>query len=166
MIPTRAYALDAAAIVALRDALARWQQSVGIDQWQPGEIDSATVRDQIAAGQWWVLRDDGALNATVRVLDDDPDIWDDLVSVGAGDALYVHGLMVRRLHRGRGLGDVLLEWAEARARENGRAYLRLDTAATNGFLRGYYRDRGFVERGERTFGAPWGTLVRLEKALA
>ncbi|MFD1824846.1 MULTISPECIES: GNAT family N-acetyltransferase [Mumia] len=166
MIPSRAYVLDAAAIVSLRDALARWQASAGIDQWQPGEVDVPTVRDQIAAGQWWVLRDDGALNATVRILEDDPEIWDDLVAPGSGDALYVHGLMVRRLHRGRGLGVVLLEWAEARAREAGRAYLRLDTAAANAALRTYYRDRGFVERGERAFEEPWGTLVRLEKALA
>ncbi|TNC46466.1 hypothetical protein [Mumia zhuanghuii] len=69
MIPSRAYGLDAAAIVA---------------------------------GQWWVLRDDGVVNATVRILEDDPEVWDDLVAPASGDALYVHGLMVRRLHRGRG----------------------------------------------------------------
>lgn len=166
MIPSRAYGLDAAAIVALRDDLARWQIASGITQWRPGEVDVATVRDQIAAGQWFLVRDDGAINATVRVLEDDPDIWDDLVAPGAGDALYVHGLMVRRLHRGRGLGDVLLEWVEARAREQERTHLRLDTAAANGVLRAYYRARGFTERGGRTFDGPWGTLVRLEKSLA
>ncbi|WP_370617498.1 GNAT family N-acetyltransferase [Mumia sp. Pv 4-285] len=163
MFPTRAYSRDAEAIVALRDDLARWQVASGIVQWKPGEVTADQVRDQIAEQQWWLLRDDGAISATVRVLEDDPTIWDDLVAPGTGDALYVHGLMVRRTHRGRGLGGVMLEWVESRVRDAGRTTLRLDCAAANTSLRAYYVGLGFTELGEREFPPPYKTLARFEK---
>ncbi|MGH1561311.1 GNAT family N-acetyltransferase [Mumia sp. DW29H23] len=166
MFPTRAYPRDAEAIVALRDDLARWQLGSGIAQWQPGEVTADMVRTQIADQEWFVLRDDGAISATVRVMEDDPRIWDDLVAPGTGDALYVHGLMVRRTHRGRGLGGVMLDWVAGRVRDAGRATLRLDCAAANTALRAYYVGLGFRERGEREFPAPWKTLARFEKQVA
>lgn len=164
MIPTRAYRLDAPAIVALRDDLARWQIASGIDQWKPGEYDPDEVRDQIVDGQWWVIRDDGALTATVRILESDP-IWDDLVAPDDVTALYVHGLMVRRIHAGRGIGDRLLEFAQDQVRERDRTVLRLDCAAANARLRDYYASRGFTELSEREFPPPYRTLVRWEKPL-
>jgi protein-tyrosine phosphatase len=163
VFPTRAYARDAEAIAALRDDLARWQVASGIAQWTPGEVTADVVRMQIAAQQWWVLRDDGAISATIRVLDDDPDIWDDLVAPGTEDALYVHGLMVRRTHRGRGLGAVMVDHAASLARDAEREALRLDCAAANPALRAYYAGLGFAERGEREFAPPWKTLARFEK---
>ncbi|MBW9207308.1 GNAT family N-acetyltransferase [Mumia sp. zg.B53] len=163
MFPTRAYRADAEAVVSLRDDLARWQLGSGITQWQPGEITADEVRDQIARQQWWVVRDDGAISATVRVLEADPAIWDDLVDPAADDALYVHGLMVRRAHRGRGLGGALLDWVAGRARDAGRTSVRLDCAAANAGLRAYYADLGFVERGDREFPGRCKTLARFEK---
>ncbi|KAA1425243.1 GNAT family N-acetyltransferase [Mumia zhuanghuii] len=165
MFPTRAYARDAEAIVALRDDLARWQVASGLVQWQPGEVTPDQVREQIADQQWWLLRDDGAISATVRVLEADPRIWDDLVAPEDADALYVHGLMVRRTHRGRGLGTVMLDWVAERVRDAGRTILRLDCAAANPSLRAYYAGLGFTERGVREFDPPWRPLVRLEKSV-
>ncbi|PJJ57259.1 acetyltransferase (GNAT) family protein [Mumia flava] len=163
MIPAAAYRLDAASIVALRDDLARWQQREGIEQWQVGEVGADEVRDQIAAGQWSVLRDDGQIQATIRLMESDPFFWDDLVPGTATDALYVHGLMVRRAQAGRGLGEVLLDWAARRAADDGRAFLRLDARVSNPRLIAYYARLGFVERGARAMPEPWGEAMRLER---
>jgi GNAT superfamily N-acetyltransferase len=60
----------------------------------------------------------------------------------------VYNLAVRRAWAGQGVGRQLLQWAERKAAEAGRRYLRLDCVPTNAFLRQYYEDAGFTARGE------------------
>jgi GNAT superfamily N-acetyltransferase len=72
-------------------------------------------------------------------------------------------LVVSRAERGTGLGRRLLDWACERARELGRASLRLDCVASNEFLRRYYADAGFEERGEVDLGRV--RLARFERDL-
>jgi hypothetical protein len=60
----------------------------------------------------------------------------------------------------RQLGHRLLDWAAYRASTLGRRYVRLDCVADNTFLRDYYAQAGFADRGEidSQFPAPVGTL--------
>jgi ribosomal protein S18 acetylase RimI-like enzyme len=84
------------------------------------------------------------------------------------DALYLHGLVVRRAAAGQGLGHELLRYAAAIAAGQGKRFLRLDCWAGNEALRRFYTAAGFVERGviePRVSGEVW--LCRLfEKAVA
>ena len=154
---------DATAIVALRDAAAHWQQERGIRQWSPGEVRAEQVREQVRAGQWHVVRDDavGGLRAALRVLDADLDVWGRREDA----ALYVHGLVVDRALAGRGVGAALLRWVEDRARSCGARWVRLDCAASNARLRGYYVGRGFTAVGGRSFDDGWEPVVLLERAV-
>jgi ribosomal protein S18 acetylase RimI-like enzyme len=151
---------DAEALSAMREAAARWLVERGIRQWQPGEVDIGTVREQIEAGEWFLHRRAGRVLVALRFLWSDPAFWGEQPD----DAAYVHGLMIDRRHAGEGLGAAALCWAEERASGAGRTFLRLDHAANNLRLARYYRERGFVERGRQEFIA-WGPVTLVEKVL-
>lgn len=58
--------------------------------------------------------------------------------------LNVHDLIVLAGHRGRGIGQALLAWAEARARELGCCKLTLEVLSSNARAMASYRQAGFV----------------------
>ena len=155
-----AVASDAQELHALREAAARWLVGRGVRQWQPGEIDVPTVRDQVGAGEWFLHRRTGRVLVALRFLWCDPVFWGEQ----SDDAAYVHGLVIDRRHAGEGLGAAALRWAEDKARAAAKQYLRLDHAADNARLARYYRERGFVERGRREFDA-WGPVMLVQKPL-
>lgn len=82
--------------------------------------------------------------------------WVDGVAVGLIDCfagfstfaamplLNVHDLVVRSEHRGRGIGQTLLAWAEARARALGCCKLTLEVLSSNTRAMASYRQAGFA----------------------
>lgn len=58
--------------------------------------------------------------------------------------LNVHDIVVRQSERGRGIGQALLAWAEARARELGCCKLTLEVLSRNERAMASYRRAGFV----------------------
>ncbi len=138
----------------LRHRLEDWLVARGIVQWLPSDIDEAGIGREIDAGEWHVVRRDGAIVAALRLLYSDPGIWGPDEGED-GDAVYVHGLMADRRFAGHRLGESLLDWAAGQGRDAGRSWLRLDCAADNPALREYYRTRGFSE--VRT-GHPYGDI--------
>ena len=58
--------------------------------------------------------------------------------------LNVHDIVVRQNVRGCGIGQVLLAWAEARARELGCCKLTLEVLSKNELAMASYRRAGFV----------------------
>jgi len=59
------------------------------------------------------------------------------------DSEYIHKLAIKRSHGGKRLGLRMLQWAEAKARVEGKRYLRLDCLAGNRTIR-HYEKAGFV----------------------
>jgi ribosomal protein S18 acetylase RimI-like enzyme len=70
--------------------------------------------------------------------------------------LFVHKLAAARRLKGRGAAAAMLDWARARASEQGRAYLRLDCAADRPKLCRFYEEHGFRRVGRRMVG-PYDT---------
>lgn len=60
------------------------------------------------------------------------------------DALFVHGLAVRRSAAGLGVGSALLTFAVDRAAHSGVPWVRLDCNKNNERLQAYYRSEGFA----------------------
>jgi ribosomal protein S18 acetylase RimI-like enzyme len=77
---------------------------------------------------------------TITLQWSDKKFWGDLPL----DAGYVHKLAIKRSYGGKHLGLRLLEWAEAKARAEGKRYLRLDCLASNKAIRDYYEKAGFA----------------------
>jgi GNAT superfamily N-acetyltransferase len=140
-----AQAVDLDEVVAIEVDATAWLRSRGIEPGQPPRPLRAIVVERIARGQMYLalVGAHPAGNLALTVADD---LWDDL----PGDALYVHGLMVRRAFAGRQIGLALLRWAAAQAAEQGKPLVRLDCNADNPALRAYYERAGFLPRGEVT----------------
>ena len=138
---------DVDTLAEIEEEAAAWQRSRGIEPGQPPrpfrEIFTATV----AAGQTYVAERDGTTVGKITLQAADS-LWYDQ----PGEALYVHGLTVRRSFVGQEIGRTLLRWAEGRARTQGKACLRLDCNADNPALRAYYERAGFAHRGDVVLG--------------
>ncbi|MEY9863531.1 ribosomal protein S18 acetylase RimI-like enzyme [Catenulispora sp. GAS73] len=81
--------------------------------------------------------------------DADPEWWAD----DERDALFVHGLAVRRSAGGLGVGSALLEFASDQAARRSIPWVRLDCSKSNVELQEYYRRQGFTHR--RTVDLPY-----------
>jgi ribosomal protein S18 acetylase RimI-like enzyme len=143
-------------VVAIEEDATSWLRSRGIDPGQPPRPLREIFAERIARGQMYVALIGGQPAANMALTSQD-DLWTDL----PGSALYVHGLMVRRVFAGRQIGRELLRWAEKRAAEQGKPLLRLDCNADNLALRAYYEGAGFTPRGEVVL--PHRVAARLER---
>ncbi|GAA2305084.1 GNAT family N-acetyltransferase [Streptomyces kunmingensis] len=135
-------------VLGVLDEAAGWLRARGIDQW-PDRFEAEWVADAVTRGETWLVTVEGRIAGTVT-LDRSDALWADT----AGAAAYVHRMAVRR--RVPGLGAVILDWAARTARADGATALRLDCVRSNGRLRTYYEERGFVHRGDVTVGGAPG----------
>lgn len=161
MPPVRAELADAEPLLALREAAAAWLAGRGIRQWEPGEVTLRQVRDEVVAGEWFLVRSGRSVVGALRLLWEDEQVW----GRQPPDAAYVHGLVVDRGHAGLGLGRAMLEWAGEQARRAGRRQLRLDCSEGNAALTTYYQRQGFETVGRRDFDGRWYSVVLMHKDL-
>lgn len=166
IVPARAGDLDR--YLDLLEGVADWLEARGIRQWPRGNFrrSSAFYAQSVERGDVHLAFAGGELAGALRLLLREPIVWPEVVD---DDGVYVYNLAVRREWAGTGLGSRMLEWAGDRAASLGRRCVRLDCMADNAFLKAYYRQAGFEERGEieACFPPPVGVLrlQRYEKRL-
>jgi GNAT superfamily N-acetyltransferase len=136
----RACPEDAAAVERLLLEAARWVDALGVVMWEEGELESAAIGAEVAAGQFYVAEIDGDIAGAIRYQEEDPLFWPDLP---VGQSAFVHRLVVSRAFRGRGVSESLLAWAIQHARGRGKSALRLDCDAKRQKLRDLYERVGF-----------------------
>ena len=150
---------DLGCYLDLLEEVADWLETRGIRQWPPGDFRRSAdyYAESITQQEVQLALVGDELVGTLRVLLREPIVWPEVVEE---DAVYVYNLAVRRAWAGQGLGGRMLEWAGDRAASLGRRYVRLDCVTDNEFLRGYYTQAGFEERGdiEARFPPPVGAL--------
>ncbi|GLW08453.1 hypothetical protein Misp01_35830 [Microtetraspora sp. NBRC 13810] len=139
---------DLPGVLALLAEAAEWLHRRGVRQWPLGGFGAERIEPLIDESVLYVLDAPGARHGgegpvAVVAVDEhaDPEFW-----TGDDDpaaALYVHKLAVARSLSGRGVGDVLLDWAGLLALAGGKRWLRLDCAKGNRGLQDYYRSRRF-----------------------
>jgi GNAT superfamily N-acetyltransferase len=143
----------------LLEEVAGWLDSQGITQWRPGVFRQSAdfYAQSIDRGEVQLAFCGDRLAGTLRLLLREPIVWPEIAE---DDGVYVYNLAVDRQWAGQRLGRRLLEWVDHRARSLGRTRVRLDCMADNAFLRSYYTQAGFNDRGEidAHFPAPVGTL--------
>jgi GNAT superfamily N-acetyltransferase len=69
--------------------------------------------------------------------------------------LYINLLLVSRDHAHRGIGEGLIDWARAEARDRGAEIVRVDCWAGAPTLVGWYEARGFVRSVRFTAQGDW-----------
>lgn len=154
---------EAHELVELRNRLAQWMAGRGIEQWQPDQVDAEHLTAWIEAGFVFVHKREDRIVSSVSVFENDPLIW----GPDAGNAGYIHMLMVDRGWSGEGLGDGTLAWAERHIERKGKERARLDVTAANDTLQQWYTARGYQIVGAPEFDHPgWNGVVLLEKTLS
>lgn len=122
---------EATAVRALvRDAYGHYVERIGRE---PGPMND-DYGQRIAAGQTWVLEEQGAIRGII-VLEDRP------------DALLLYNVAVAPAAQGKGHGRQLIAFAEAEARRRGYDTVRLFTHERMVENIAIYTRLGFVETG-------------------
>lgn len=119
-----------------------WLRSQGLGQYVPAAHPeyADSFRSRVMGGTLFAVWDCDTPLAFFS-LDPVPASWwppDD------ESALYLGGMVVDRRHRGNGIGNWIIRWCLAEARQRGCRLLRLDCHSDNAWLRGYYESHGFI----------------------
>ncbi len=140
--------------------------------WKRGVYPTEqTAREALAAGELFVMTDGGAVTAAARINQTQvPEYADAQWAYSAPDneIMVLHTLVVDPECAGKGFGTEFVSFYERYARENGCAYLRMDTNVKNTAARRLYAKLGYNEVGvvDCTFNGIDGVkLVCLEKKI-
>lgn len=142
----RARVEDLEAICGIISDRIAWMDKVGIRQWNVtdywGRYPVSYYEKCIRDGEMFVLRSDSGKILAMAAMYSTDIRWPEDVQ---GSAWYVHHLASAPDEKGA--GRRLLIAAESLAREEGKEYLRLDSADDNPYLTSFYNDLGYIPQG-------------------
>ena len=119
--------------------------------WQRGVYPThATAEAALAAGELFVMEDEGRILAAMRVNGEQGDVYAKCPwSIPAEDdkVLVLHTLAVDPTCGKHGCGTAMVKFYEDLARTRGCTALRIDTNVTNDRARAFYGKLGFREAG-------------------
>jgi len=145
----QAHAGDVAVVDRMIREAAAWVDALGVVMWEDGELVTERIAGEVSSGQFFLAEIAGEPAGAIRFQLEDPLFWPDRP---AGEAAFVHRLVVRRAFKGLGVSRALLAWAVTHARAHGRALLRLDCDADRPKLRALYESCGFRLHSYRQVG--------------
>lgn len=130
---------DVEIVSAILQESAQWLIEKGEKLWDSDSLTVEKIRGQVETGMFWLAKVDGEAAGCVRFQLKDEEYWGD---VPHADSAFIHRLAVRRKFAGQGISRILIGWAKAQARIEGREFLRLDCADRVN-LRRVYENYGF-----------------------
>ncbi len=146
LVITRAQWADLDTIVSIEEDAIAWLRGRGLDPAEPPRPLREIYADRVRRAEVYIGWLDDKPVGMLTLQWADRQMWGDVPD----DAVYVHGLMVRRDAAGQQVGGRLLRWAAGMALAAGKTYVRLDCKADNPALRAYYERAGFALHGEVT----------------
>ena len=125
---------------------ARALEQRGQPLWSQNELTPDALRKAYPDSEMYLGFYEGEAVAGMILLANDPLFWPD---VQPGESLFIHKLAVVPKAQGQGMAAQMLAFALDRTLEQGKRYVRLDTAAERPKVRAFYEQHGFVHVGER-----------------
>ena len=140
--------------------------------WRKGIYPSDEfIKESIAKGEMFVLKDDESLLAVVILNSVCNEGYKNIkwtYDFSEDEILVPHALAVRADIRGRGVGKTFIENISALGRKEGKKAVRLDIMGNNSFAEKLYLKTGFVFAGEEDMyykEAGWAKFRMFEKLL-
>ena len=124
--------------------------ALGIDQWQNGYPSREVVEEDIALSRAYAVMDDGARCGTFVLIEDGEPTYDKIfeghwpTGDDSQDYVAMHRVAISVRMRGKGISSAIIDYAVARARELGRASVRIDTHKGNVVMRRMLEKHGFT----------------------
>ena len=140
---------DLASVAGIIEEAAAWLESRGWPLLKDDELNRETMHSDIEAGLFFIGYCDGEPGGTIRYQQEDTLFWPDMPM---GEAAYIHRIAVLRKYSGRELSQALINWAAARAKSEGKKFLRLDCEQDRQKLRAVYEQFGFEYHSDRQVG--------------
>lgn len=103
-------------------------------------IERKLVETEIAENRQWKLLIDNQIACVWAITFEDEQIWEER---NADAAVYIHRIATNPAFRGQNFVALIVDWANAYARNLGKDYLRLDTIGENTRLIQHYTQAGF-----------------------
>ena len=91
---------DVAAVDRMIREAAAWVDALGVVMWEDGELDAGRIAAEVTRGQFFLAEIDGEPAGAIRFQLEDALFWPDRP---AGEAAFVHRLVVRRAFKGHGV---------------------------------------------------------------
>lgn len=132
---------------------AMWNQ--GYDNWGDFYPPVETIQQDLRQQTLFVLKEQGTLLGAIALDFVQPAVYQSVTWQYHGKILAVHRLVVALHHQKRGLGKVLMNFAEAHAQALGCDAIRFDAYSINQPLLKFYQNLGYqmtpeaVSLGER-----------------
>jgi GNAT superfamily N-acetyltransferase len=124
----------------------------GIPLWTTAEVSEAAIAKHVQDGMYHLALEADQPVGVFRLQRTDPWFWPEIAE---GTSLFLHKLAVLPAQQGRGFAHRLLEHACELAREDGRAYLRLDCMGGRPKLSAVYQQFGFRLHSRKEIAGHW-----------
>ncbi len=143
---------DIPELLTVTKACAQAMIANGIYQWNENYPSYEAFEKDIELGQLWVLKEEDSIIGSVvisEIMDDEYKVIEWLIPNAKN--IYIHRLAVHPDSQGKGLAQVLMDFAENHAQENNFASVRLDTLSVNKRNNIFYQKRGYQKLGDVYF---------------
>ncbi len=104
------------------------------------EFERQLVEKEIAENRQWKLIMEEEIACVWATTFSDEQIWE---ARNADAAIYIHRIATNPNFRGKNFVSIIIEWAKAYAKSNGKDFVRLDTLGNNVKLIEHYTNAGF-----------------------
>ena len=156
-------------LMALFDEARQTIAALGIDQWQNGYPNPVVTSEDIGLERAHIVEQNGTICGTFVTVDNGEPTYDVIVDGHwlSGDGykhyLALHRVAVAVAMRGKGVSDMMVDYAVKKAREGGFTSLRIDTHKGNVVMRRMLEHHGFTPCGTifLASGAPRVAYERL-----
>jgi ribosomal protein S18 acetylase RimI-like enzyme len=125
-----------------RDAV-KYQKEKGYNLWP--EFEKALIEREINEQHHYKVIQEGKIACVFSVLYNDPIIWKEK---DKDPAIYLHRIATNPNFKGKGMMQLITNWAHEHAIQHHKKYIRMDTWGDNENLKNYYIHFGFKHMGQ------------------
>lgn len=144
---------DAERIMEIINEAKQFLRDSGVDQWQTGYPDEATIASDIEVQNGYVLEDEGRVIAYFFVTYGIEEFQKHIDGAWKSDlpSAAIHRMAIDNKYKNRGLADACFQYAENMFKEQGYFSVKLDTDDGNSRMKHVLAKNGYEYCGIVTF---------------
>jgi|ERR1700756_5182772 len=125
-----------------RDAV-KYQKEKGYNLWP--EFEKSLIEKEIQEQRHYKIIQNDKIACVFSILYNDPIIWKEK---DKDPAIYLHRIATNINFKGKGMMQLITDWAYKHAAQHNKKHIRMDTWSDNENLKSYYLNFGFIHMGQ------------------